>query len=44
MPWGWYFSGWDDDEPEPPRAPGVNQGKRRGVTKSAKPKPRRGRR
>lgn len=41
--WMW---GWPDYEIQapPPRAPGVNQGARRGVTKSPKPKPRRGRR
>jgi hypothetical protein len=44
MPWGFFYGGGLDETPEPPRKRGVNQGLHRGVTKSPKPKPRRGRR
>lgn len=40
-----FWAPWGYAEPdESPSAPGVNQGAHRGVTKSAKRKPRRGRR
>lgn len=39
MPVFWPWPAACDVEPEPTH-PGVNQGKRRGVTKSPKPKPR----
>ena len=42
MPYGWFF-GPPTWTPEVPRQPGVNQGRHRGVTKTAKPKARRGR-
>ena len=40
MPVYWPFFGAFDDVAEPPKPPGVNQGTRRGITKSPKPKPR----